>query len=382
MKDMKSILSSYLEECRRIFKNSQTFCPTVIPMPGVVIKNQDRVLLEKSIKEAEQTDIFETFVNKLESEVLNPDLERLIWEKKIKKEDIKKWRKKTVNHAAHRFFKNTGTYLNIWINSDINESRLLSKLQNKDRTSEYYQLFIFDGFLLYDNQDSMKWLTNIALPVGDLTVYKNKELEELFRLPQTNWHDFYDPGNIDDLSMNHILTVKKKEPYRGKGGIWLNDIMFSAIDGHGYIGNYIELIGPIFLCIGEDANLAEEIRIRSNVFETVPIHTSGKNYLPWYSIDEEGNPHPRRYIQYVGNDAIILKNIYNSWIEVNNLDKNGFLRFPTETYVRSTQNLHKSDDNSMEIFVSLVTVIESILNPGSTSDLSYKTATRGAALLS
>jgi hypothetical protein len=114
----------------------------------------------------------------------------------------------------------------------------------------------------------------------------------------------------------------------------------------------------------------------------VPIHTFGKSYLSWDSIDEEGNPHPRRYINYVGNDAIILKNIYNSWLEVNNLDKNGFLRFPTETYVRSMQNLHTSNNNSMEIFVTFVTVIESILNPGSTSDLSYKTASRGAAILS
>ena len=382
MKDMKSILSSYLEECRRIFKRAQTYGPTVIPMPGVVVKKEDRSLLEKSIKEAEQTEIFDAFVVKLKSEVLNHDLERLIVEKKIKKEDIIKWQKNTANHAAHRFFKNSRAYFNIWIKSDIDEPSLLSKLHNKDKESEYYQLFIFDGFVLYDNQDSRKWLKNITLPVGDLIVYRKKELEELFRLPQSNWHDFYDPVNIDELSLNHILTVKKKELYRGKGGKWLNDIMFSTIDSHEYIGNYIELIGPMFLCIGEDANLAEEICVRSNVFETVPIHTFGKSYLSWDSIDEEGNPHPRRYINYVGNDAIILKNIYNSWLEVNNLDKNEFLRFPTETYVRSMQNLHRSNNNSMEIFVTFVTVIESILNPVSTSDISYKTASRGAAILS
>lgn len=45
-------------------------------------------------------------------------------------------------------------------------------------------------------------------------------------------------------------------------------------------------------------------------------------------------------------------------------------------------NLHTPWEGLMETFVGLVTVIESLLTPGTRQELSYKLAVRGAALLS
>ena len=63
------------------------------------------------------------------------------------------------------------------------------------------------------------------------------------------------------------------------------------------------------------------------------------------------------------------------------LDGEGFLRYPTEAYIRAVTNLHGSWESMMETFVDFVTVIESLLTPGTRQDLAYKTAVRGAALL-
>ena len=73
--------------------------------------------------------------------------------------------------------------------------------------------------------------------------------------------------------------------------------------------------------------------------------------------------------------------IYEIWQNVNDLDADGLLRYPTEAYVRSVMNLHASWESLMETFVGFVTVIESLLTPGTRQDLKYLTALRGAALL-
>ena len=58
------------------------------------------------------------------------------------------------------------------------------------------------------------------------------------------------------------------------------------------------------------------------------------------------------------------------------------MRYPTETYVRALMNRHRGDTSIMEIFVGLVTVLESVLIPESGgTELGYKTAIRGASLL-
>ena len=145
----------------------------------------------------------------------------------------------------------------------------------------------------------------------------------------------------------------------------------------------IGIIGPVFLCIGEDANLAVEIRLRTNIFEYFPIYQKVRNdYLPWDSHDEEGEPQPRTFIKDIGEDGNKLRKIFKIWQKINGLDANGHLRYPTEAYVRSVMNLHTSWESLMETFVGFVTVIESLLTPGSRQELTYKTAVRGAALLS
>ena len=57
------------------------------------------------------------------------------------------------------------------------------------------------------------------------------------------------------------------------------------------------------------------------------------------------------------------------------------MKYPTEAYVRSVINQHSSWESMLETFVGFVTVIESLLTPGTRQDLAYKTAMRGAALL-
>ena len=170
-------------------------------------------------------------------------------------------------------------------------------------------------------------------------------------------------------------------------GIWLNGALLSPIDWsdigeptkkEGDIG----IIGPIFLCIGEDANLAVEIRVRTNIFEYNPVYQKIRNdYLPWDSYDDEGEPKPRTFIKYVGEDGNRLIKIFEIWQRINDLDSGGYLRYPTEAYVRSVMNLHNSWESQMETFVGFVTVIESLLTPGTRQELAYKMAIRGASLL-
>jgi hypothetical protein len=144
----------------------------------------------------------------------------------------------------------------------------------------------------------------------------------------------------------------------------------------------IEILGPIFLCVGSDINLAKEINVRTNPFDMFPISVSSRNgFLP-DSYDDEGNPIPRRYVKYVGSKGEKLNKYFEIWNHVNGLNTKGFLRYPTRAFVRSIMNLNKAEENTMENFVSLMTVLESTLNPESSTELAYKTSVRGACLLS
>jgi len=122
--------------------------------------------------------------------------------------------------------------------------------------------------------------------------------------------------------------------------------------------------------------------VRTNGFEYFPVYQRVRNdYLPWDFYDKDGNPQPRTSVEYIGEDGKKLIKVFEIWQRVNDLDGEGFLRYPTEAFVRSVMNMNSSWESVMETFVSFVTVTESLLTPGTRQDLAYKTAMRGAALL-
>ena len=391
---MESALKAYLEKCRIIFSDHHFKLSKVVPLSGTKdLSKNNLYFFETAIKDAENTEEFEAFVKALESGPLALDLDRLTKDKQKrskkkhgKPRDLSKYRDDTSRHAAKAFFRNTGAYVKLWQGLDLQESDLLSILENYSQkgSSELIRLFVFDGFVPFHER---KQLNNIALPVGKFKKYTEEELENLLMLPQSSWHGIVNPETVKKAAIWHILTVREEAEYRGMTGIWLNDVLLSPVDWTD-IGeptrreSDIGIIGPVFLCIGEDANLAVEFRVRTNIFEYFPIHHKVRNdYLPWDSYDNEGEPQPRRTVKDVGEDGQKLKKISEVWQRINALDVDGHLRYPTETYVRSVMNLHTSWESLMETFVGFVTVIESLLTPGTRQDLKYLTALRGAALL-
>ena len=390
---MESALKTYLEKCRTIFNEHHSKLSKVVPFPGSSELTKDnRQFFETAVKEVEDTEEFEAFVKALEPGPLASHFEKLARkeekrrEKSKKKRSINKLRHDTSRQAAKGFFRNTGTYLHLWQGSKINESNLTNILDDytKEDNSRLIRLFVFDGFVLYHDR---KKLNNISLPVGDFKKYAEKELGHILGLPQSSWHGIVKDEIVKNAAIWHILAVREKAEYRGMSGLWISGRLVSSFDWS-EIGETtrresdVGLIGPIFLCIGEDANLAVEIRVRTNPFEYFPVNQKIRNdYLPWDSYGEEGEPQPRFYVKHVGEDGKKLIKVYKIWKMVNDLDRNGFLRYPTEAYVRSVMNLHSSWESLMETFVGFVTVIESLLTPGTRQDLTYKTAVRGAALL-
>lgn len=404
IRGVKLILRAYLDCCLSIFEDSRSGIPDLIPIRrSLKVDPHQLSYFEKAVKEAEKSTQFEAFVKLLDSKVLKADLDRLGKQeerrrekqskarkesgKKIEFSPIEVWREKTARLGAKRFFRNRGTYVDVWKNSDPNESGLIDLLLEKAeaRRSERVRLFVFDGFVLYDQK---KRLHRIKLPgVGELRLYTKEELNALLMIPQSNWRNGVLKDIPERLAPWHILTVREKEPYRGQVGIWLKDLMISPF-GWSDIGEKrreadIEIIGPIYVCLGEEVNLAEVIQVRTNVFDSTPVTVLNRNgYLPWDSFDDQGNERPRMSLERVGNDGAVLRNVYEAWNHVNGLAKGGLLRYPTETYVRALMNRHRGDTSIMEVFVGLVTALESILTPESGgTELAYKTAIRGAALL-
>lgn len=391
---MESALKTYLDKCKEIFIAHHSKLSKVVSHPRKKEPTKDdRQFFETAIKEAQDTEEFEAFRKALEAGPLSSDLEKLAKkeERQRKKSKSKRqvksldeWKQDTARQAAKGFFRNTGIYVSLWQGSEVNESDLLSILDSYKKDSELIRLFVFDGFVPFHDR---KQLNNIILPVGEFKKYTENALEELHRLPQSLWHGIVNLEIIKKAAIWHILTVRENDKYRGMTGIWLGGVLVSPID-RSEIGEPtkregdIGIIGPIFLCIGEDANLAVEIRVRTNIFEYHPICQKVRNdYLPWDSYNDEGEPRPRTFVKYVGEDGNTLRKIFEIWQKINGLDANGHLRYPTEAYVRSVMNLHTSWESLMETFVGFVTVIESLLTPGTRQDLKYLTALRGAALL-
>ncbi len=389
---MEAVLRTYLEKCRAIFNAQHSKLPKVVPLPRKKEPIKDELkLFETAIKEAEETEEFQVFAKYLGDGFLAYDLKRLVKKEERQREkskskhqvkSIDEWRQDTARHAAKGFFRNTGIYVKLWQGFDLQESYLLNILSDYKNKSEFIRLFVFDGFVPYHER---KQLNNIALPVGEFKTYTKAELKSLLMLPQTLWHGAVNPEIIEKAGSWHILTVREQSEYRGMTGIWIDGVLVSPVDWS-EIGEPIKkegdigIIGPMFLCIGENANLAAEIRVRTNIFEYFPVYYKLRNdYLPWD--EDEIGPKPRAFIHYLGEEGNILREVYEIWRKVNDLDADGLLRYPTEAYVRSVMNLHASWEGLMETFVGFVTVIESLLTPGTRQELSYKLAVRGAALL-
>jgi hypothetical protein len=391
---MESSLKTYLDKCKEIFKAHNSKLSKIVPLHRKKEPTKDdRQIFETAIKGAETTEEFKAFTKALEAGPLASDLTRLAKkeEKRRKKSKSKRlvkslevWKQDTARQAAKGFFRNTGIYVSLWQGSDVNESDLLSILSNYKTDSSLIRLFVFDGFVPFHDK---KQLNNITLPVGEFKKYTEPELEKLLRLPQSSWHGIVNPEIIRKASIWHILAVREDDKYKGMTGIWMGGVLLAPI-GWDEIGEPtkregdIGIIGPVFLCIGEDTNLAVEIRVRTNIFEYHPIYEKVRNdYLPWDSYNDEGEPQPRTFIHYIGDNGNRLRKIYEIWEKINDPDTRGHLRYPTEAYVRSVMNLHISWQSLMETFVGFVTVIESLLTPGTRQDLKYLTALRGAALL-
>jgi len=388
---MEFTLKTYLNRCCSIFNEHHSSPPKVVRLHGVSEPAQEnRRLFQAAIKEAEDTKEFEDFSKALGTGPLAAYLERLTKKEerreqneKGKSRNIDKLKHDTEHHAAKAFFRNTGTYLCLWQAKDIDESELTAILNNYSGQSELIRLFVFDGFVPYDGKNTVD---NVSLPVGEFRRYTEKELEDMLRFSYNSWHGPLNPEMIKEAAIWHILAVREKAEYTGIGGIWMGGRLALSFDlaemeSKGKEKD-VDLIGPMFLCIGEDANLAVEIRIRTDVFDNFPFYQKTRNgYLPWDSYDDKGEPKPRTFVNYIGENGNRLRKVFEIWKKINALDLNGHLRYPTEAYVRSIMNLHTSWESLMETFVGFVTVIESLLTPDGRQELAYKTAVRGAALL-
>ena len=306
--------------------------------------------------------------------------------KKIKND--KEWLEIVNNEAIHSFFLNSGLYLLIWENKAIEISLIRMILEKSESNSNLVRLFIFDGFSFSDDRN-MK-LTHINLPVGELNIYSKGDLEELLLIQQNEWHHNLTIDNLHEITQCHVLKVSEEENYRGPGTLHIGSkINFDTCEFVDYKRwSDINFIGPIFLFVGNDCNLGEEIKIRTNLFDRFPVTKIIKNnYITrteWGFDHGSGEPFEYKPITTVnaGKEGVLLRKIYEAWSTVNNLHKDGFIRFPTECYVRAIMNLHKDDEGYLENFVNFVTVIESLLNPDGKSELTYKTAMRAACLIS
>ncbi len=400
MKTATSALKDYLEICETVFASHRENISKILAFPGGEgSQNFSRDQLSEAVGKAEGTTEFEALVRALSSEFLKEDLARL--EKRKQKaikqrqerqrrtgkepvaQDYEAWRFKTARFATQRFLKNSGAYVSCWKGEKVDPIGLLDSLHAAKDRSSLLRLLVFDGFVLCDGRSRLR---RVELPQGEFRVYTKQELQALMRLPPREWHDHIQHRMPEDLARWHILVVEEKEPYRGPVGIWMGGRLLtpSRWDWAGEVTpeSDIELIGPAFLFLGDDANLAEEIRIRTNLFDGAPVDTVKRNgYLPWDSFDPDGNECPRSTVKQIGKDGVRLRSVYEAWLAVNGIGKKSYLRFPTEAYVRSVMGWHASKSRSMDIFVGFVTALEGVLNPDGGTEINYKTSLRGASLL-
>lgn len=213
----------------------------------------------------------------------------------------------------------------------------------------------------------------------------------MLKVPQLTYHGLLKKNIQKNLSDWHILTIKTNENYRGKVGFWIEDNFYPPLNLHEIDEpkweNDLDIIAPIFLCLGSDINLAEVVNVRTNIFDSYPISRKEINgYLPQDNIDEDGNFYPRKTVREVGENGFILKKLYELWNEIKELTKTNILLYPTQSYIRAILNRNKSninyDSNLMNIFVSIISSIESLLTPESNEGLLYKASIRAAPLIS
>jgi len=388
---MKSIISAYTDECLSKFEKNRSVKEQVVEISSF------KSAFENAINEVEKTDAFSTMVDIISTKILKADLDRLskkeerrLLKRKTKaiskpKVDLNNWRLRTAEHATKCFFRNTGFYWSLWSKGSVDILQIAEILNQYEQnpSSQKIRFYVFDGITLQHQKDEVN---NISLPKGNIKKYNAKELTELFKLPQSHLHRDTNGDLAKRVSEWHALSVSKNEDYRGIGGLWIDENLVSVIGFHDIetkiYNKETEYIGPLFLFLGTDTNLAEEIVIRTNVFDTLPIYpVKRNNYLEWEPSSYNGELCPKRHVIEVGDAGNKIRKFYEIWQSVNSLEKNGFLIFPTAHYVRTILNKDRIYEEDPSLFVNLVTVTESLLNPGSRMELAYKTAIRGASLL-
>ncbi len=373
MSELNDILKDYLNKCALIFAEKRSTPSKIVLLQKEIeiTSRTTRTFFNQAITEAENTEEFSGVVNLLKNYPL------------FKGEHIK-----VIRMAANAFFINTGTYQSIWNKKEVKEYSLIDIINDTIRQKDYevVSLFVFDGFELYDTKKNRNLLKEIKLPYGKLKILSKDEIEALFNIPENEWPINL---NIDYLTNLHVLIISGREEYRKPtandlGGIPARWDNFSSWREKRKREADVDHIGPLFLCLGEDVNLAEEIIIRKCIFDKQPISVFKRNdYLLEPRASYDGVYfYPRMSPKYIGQDGIMLSKFYEMWIEVNQIKGKNYLCYSTEAYVRSIMNWHQRPDSIMELFVSFITVIDSLLTRDGSGDLAYKIAARGAAILS
>ena len=144
----------------------------LIVLPGISTPETNyQQFFERAVKDVEDTAEFEAFVAALQDGPLLVDIERLARaraearkERPMKFQDLIHLKRDTARYAAKGFFRNTAVYVDLWQDSRVDESSLLDILEDYERhESELIRLFVFDGFVLYDDK---KPLNHVNLPIG------------------------------------------------------------------------------------------------------------------------------------------------------------------------------------------------------------------------
>ena len=389
--DIESIFSKYIDECLVRFEKHRLVKHHVVEILRI------KSAFENAIEESEKTEAFKAIVELISARILKNDLDRLSKKEKRKRQrlskkgmskpkmDIENWCLRTAEHATKAFLRNVGFYKSLWTecSADIQRiNEILSQYQEKP-SSQKIIFYVFDGVTLRHEKDEVN---NISLPVGQIKKYNGEELSALFRLPQSHIHRNVDKDLPKRVSEWHVLSASEDENYRGITGLWVNGNLVSVIGFHDFekreYNKETEYIGPLFIFLGTDMNLAEEIVIRTNIFDTLPVYSIKRdNYLEWQPDPYDGEDRPQRHVIEVGEYGEKIQKLYEIWRSVNNLEKNGFLIFPTAHFIRTIFNKDRIYEKDPSPFVNLVTITESLLNPGSRMELAYKTAMRGASLL-
>lgn len=352
-----NILTKYINKCSLIFDEKKRLVLSKIKPINKDIEIDINCLFNQAIKEAEDSDEFAIIVKLLKEHLLT-------------------------SIAADCFFKNTGTYYSLWMDKEIDINLLMNILHESIQNKSYdiINILVFDGFYLYDNEKNKEELREIILPFGKMQIIHKNDIEKLFMIPQSEWHYRFSLKKITNLINYHVLKITGKEKYRKPKGIIAGN-KFHSVSFYEWKKREddINYIGPLFLCLGKDANLAEEIIIRTCIFDSQPISFLTRND---YMRPEPGEDSPNFVVKYIGKDGIMLAKICEIWSEVNQLHHEGYLRFSTEAYVRAIMNWHSRYDSLMETFVSFVTVIDSLLTRGELYGKTKKISSRGGAILS